>query len=90
MASLLVARLRDGSEYVVRGPLEVNEALEALEALTGPSVHRTWLHVEGGKIRYDLVAAFLVVEQDAGRVIDELASSVEGGRSGSLSRVDGG
>ncbi|HXF98148.1 MAG TPA: hypothetical protein VNJ46_06000 [Gaiellaceae bacterium] len=70
MAQRLIARLRDGAEYVVR--VRHGTPAEALESLTRAGEHRPWLDVEGGRVRYDAVAAFLLADDRAERELGEL------------------
>ena len=84
MGKELIARLHDGSEYVVKVYSEVDAALEQL---TRPGDHRTWLDVEAGKIRYEAVAAFFVVEQDSERAINELLRELAARGGGTMEEV---
>jgi hypothetical protein len=69
MARKLIARLPDGSEHVVK---HAGSPEDALKRLTGTERRGEWLDVEDGRVRYDSVVGFHVVDEDQDRAINEL------------------
>jgi hypothetical protein len=84
MAQKLMARLPDGSEHVVKhaGSPEV-----ALKRLTGTERRGEWLDVEDGRVRYDAVVGFHLVDEDQDRAINELLRELHARGGATLAEV---
>jgi hypothetical protein len=85
MARKLIARLHDGSEYVVT--IRTGSAEEGIKRFTRPDRRDEWVDVEGGRVRYAAVAAFLIREEDRNTAINELLRELYARGGGTLDEV---
>jgi hypothetical protein len=69
VAQKLIARLADGSEHLVK---HAGSPEDGLKRLTGTERRGEWLDVENGRVRYDSVVGFHVVDRDQDRAINDL------------------
>jgi hypothetical protein len=84
MAQKLVVRLPDGSEHVVK---HAGTPEDALKRLTGTERRGEWLDIEEGRVRYESVVAFHVVDEDQDRAINELLRELHARGGATLAEV---
>jgi hypothetical protein len=84
VAQKLIARLADGSEHAVK---HAGTPEDALKRLTGTERRAEWLDVENGRVRYDSVVGFHVVDHDQDRAINDLLRELHARGGATLAEV---